>query len=242
MIRGERRRKRRCFSSLLLTPCSLLIFSLFTFHFLLSPAQAQRWTIQTAAFRDYRDAIAAVDQLRTQGFDAYSEFAMGNDGQQYARVRIGCFDSRETAELTVQRLIGSYTKEAASVELTPGAPVQSCLMRSVGFIVPTTWYIYITTPEYAVFMFDFQGKQAFIKFDGTTWQMGQNVSEIGVAASGSSATSGYFSEVAASPYPQIIYNAGIPIFITYGRLLWQRYDIAVIAEGNTIVAYQIQRP
>jgi hypothetical protein len=213
----------------------------FLFYFIFFPAQAQLWTIQTAAFRDYRDAIAAVDQLKTQGFEAYTEFAMGNDNQQYTRVRIGCFDSKETAELTVQRLLGTYTKEAASVTLTPGSPIPTCLSRSIGFVMPATWYIYITTPEYAVFMVDFQGKQAFLKFDGQNWQIGQNLSELGVNASGSSPTSGYFSEIAASPYPQIIYNNGSPLFITQGRLLWQRYDVAVIAEGDLVVAYQIIR-
>jgi SPOR domain len=223
-------------------PALLLVyFLLLTSYFLLSTAYAQLWTIQTAAFRDYRDAIAAVDQLKTQGFDAYSEFAMGSDNQQYTRVRIGCFDSKETADLTVQRLLGAYTKEAASVTLSPGTPIPTCLMRSIGFIAPSTWYIYSTTPDYAVFMVDFQGKQAFIKYDGATWQMGQNLSELGVTASGPSPGSGYFSEVAASPYPQIIYTNGASRFITQGRLLWQRYDIAVIAEGDTVVAYQIVR-
>ncbi len=219
---------------LLIAHCSLLI----TFFI---PAQAQLWTIQTAAFRDYRDAIAAVDQLKTQGFEAYSEFAMGDDSQQYTRVRIGCFDSKETADLTVQRLLGAYTKEAASVALTPGTPIPTCLSRSIGFVTPSTWYIYITTSDYAVFMVDFQGKQAFLKFDGTTWQMGQNLSELGVTATGSSPGSGYFSEVAASPYPQIIYSNGTPLFVTQGRLLWQRYDVAVIAEGDIVVAYQITK-
>ena len=222
------------------SPFSLLaLFLLSPFYFSLSFAQL--WTIQTAAFRDYRDAIAAVDQLKTQGFAAYSEFAMGTDNQQYTRVRIGCFDSKETADLTVQRLLGAYTKEAASVTLTPGTPIPTCLMRSIGFVLPSTWYVYLTTPDYAVFMVDFQGRQAFLKFDGANWQMGQTLSELGVNASGLSATSGYFSEIAASPYPQIIYNSGAPLFITQGRLLWQRYDVAVIAEGDTVVAYQIVR-
>jgi hypothetical protein len=224
-----------------LSPFLKNLFLLFTFYFLLSPAYAQLWTIQTAAFRDYRDAIAAVDQLKTQGFEAYSEFAMGTDNQQYTRVRIGCFDSKETADLTVQRLLGAYTKEAAAVTLTPGTPIPTCLMRSIGFVLPSTWYTYISTPDYAVFMVDFQGSQAFLKFDGVSWLMGQNLSELGVTASGSSPTSGYFSEIAASPYPQIIYNSGTPLFITQGRLLWQRYDVAVIAEGDTVVAYQIVR-
>ena len=217
---------------------SLLSF-LFFFLSLPSLAFAQLWTIQSAAFRDYRDAIAAVDQLRSQGFDAYSEFAMSSDNQQYARVRVGCFDTKETAALTAQRLLGSFTKEAEPVTLTQGAPVRTCLYRSLGFITPSSWYIYLTLPEMAVFMVDFQGKQAFIKHDGTAWQLGQNLGEIGVSGSSSVGTSGYFNEIPASPYPQILYNNGAALFITHGRLLWQKGDVAIIAESTAVVAYQI---
>lgn len=229
------------FSYLLPPTFYLLALLLFSFHFLSPPTLAQLWTIQTAAFRDYRDATAAVEQLKTQGFEAYSEFTMGSDNQQYSRVRIGCFDSKETAELIVQRLLGTVTKEAVSVPLTPGIAMPTCIMRSIGFIQPATWYVYITTPDYAVFMVDLQGKQAFIKYDGASWQLGQSLGELGVSANSSSPGSGYFSELAASPYPQIIYSNGASMFITQGRLLWQRYDAAVIAEGDAVVAYQIVR-
>jgi SPOR domain len=224
--------------SLLLSPVSCLLFFL-TFP---SLASAQLWTIQAAAFRDYRDATAAVDQLKTQGFDAYSEFAMSSDNQQYARVRVGCFDTKETATLTAQRLVGTFTKEAEPVILTQGAPVTTCLYRSIGFITPSTWYVYMTLPEVAVLMVDFQGRQAFIKHDGTSWQLGQNLTDLGLVGGNSVTTNGYFSESPASPYPQILYSSGTILFITQGRLLWQKGDVAVVAEGNAVVAYQIVRP
>jgi hypothetical protein len=205
-------------------------------------ASAQQWTIQTVAFRDYRDAQAAVEQLKALGFEAYTEFANGTDGLQYARVRVGCFDSKETADLSVQRLAGSYTQEAVAVPMNAGAPVPYCVRREVGFITPTTWYLYFTTPTEAVFMIDLQGKQAFLKHSGASWQMGQHLGEVGVTSVPASVgTSGYFSEVAASPYPQILYRSDVTILVSQGRLLWQTANVAVVQENDTIVAYHIDR-
>ncbi len=214
---------------------------LLAFYFLLSFCHAQ-WTIQTVAFRDYRDAQAAVNQLEALGFEAYTEFANGSDGLQYARVRVGCFDSEETATLTVQHLAGSYMREAVAVPLSAGAPVPYCVRREVGFITPTTWYTYFTSATEAAFMVDFQGKQAFLKHDGVSWQMGQTLGEIGITAVPASATnSGYFSEVAASPYPQILYRSDVTLLISQGRLLWQKANVAVVQEEDMIVAYHVDK-
>jgi hypothetical protein len=219
-----------------------LFSSLLFFHLLLCFSHAQQWTIQTVAFRDFRDAQAAVTQLQALGFEAYSEFADGSDGLQYARVRVGCFDSKETADLTVQRLVGSYTKEAVAAPLSSGAPVPYCVRRQVGFITPSTWYTYFTTATDAAFMVDFSGRQAFLKHDGVTWQMGQSLGEIGVTAIPTSVgTSGYFSEVAASPYPQILYRSDIIILISQGKLLWQKGNVVVVQENDTVTAYFVDR-
>ncbi len=213
-----------------------------TFYLLFSFAQTQQWTIQTVAFRDFRDAQAAVEQLQALGFEAYSEFASGSDGLQYARVRVGCFDSKETAALTAQRLVGSYTKEAVAVPLSTGAPVPYCIRRDIGFLTPAIWYTYFTTANEAAFMVDFQGQQAFLKYDGSSWHMGQSLSEIGVTAVPTSVgTNGYFSEVAASPYPQILYRSDITILISQGKLLWQKANVAVVQENDTVVAYFVNR-
>jgi hypothetical protein len=217
----------------LLPPTSYLLFCF---------SSAQQWTIQTAAFRDYRDAQAAVQQFLSLGFEAYAEFSSGSDGLQYARVRVGCFDSKETADLTVQRLVGSYTREAVAVPLSNGAPVPYCVRRQIGFITPATWYTYFTTPTEATFMVDFQGKQAFLKHDGVNWNMGQSLGEIGISSVPASVgTSGYFSEVAASPYPQILYRSDVLILVSQGRLLWQKGHVAVVQENDQIVAYFVDK-
>jgi hypothetical protein len=217
-------------------------FLFYLFSFLLCFSHAQQWTIQTVAFRDYRDAQAATEQLQALGFEAYSEFTNGSDGLQYARVRVGCFDSKETAELTVQRLVGSYTREAVAVPLSSGAPVPYCIRREVGFLTPTTWYTYFTTANEAAFMVDLQGKQAFLKHDGSSWHMGQSLAEISVTAVPASVgTSGYFSEVAASPYPQILYRSDLILLISQGKLLWQKGTVAVVQENDTVVAYFVDK-
>jgi hypothetical protein len=211
----------------------LLVFTSF--------AQAQ-WTIQTVAFRDYRDAQAAVQQLQTLGFEAYTEFSNGTDGLQYARVRVGCFDSKETADLTVQRLVNSYTKEAVAVQLSAGAAVPYCVRREIGFITPTTWYTYFTSANEATFMVDFQGQQAFLKQDGSSWHLGQTLGEIGITAVPASVmTTGYFSEVAASPYPQILYRSEVTLLISQGKLLWQKANVAVVKENDSVVAYYVEK-
>ena len=221
---------------------AIFAFLLSSVSFLFSPISAQQWTIQTVAFRDYRDAQAAVQQLQALGFEAYVEFSNGSDGLQYARVRVGCFDSQETADLSVQRLIGVYTKEAVSVPLSSGAPVPYCIRREVGFVTPTTWYTYFTTVAEATFMVVVQEKQAFLKHDGVTWQLGQNLSEVGVATVPPSVgTSGYFSEVAASPFPQILYRSDITLLVSQGRLLWQKGNVALVQEDDVIAAYYVDK-
>ncbi len=223
-------------------PAPRILFFLFPFSLLLPFASAEQWTIQTVAFRDFRDAQAAVQQLQSLGFEAYSEFSSGADGLQYARVRVGCFDSKETADLTVQRLVGSYTKEAVSVPLSAGAPVPYCIRREIGFITPTTWYTYFTTATEATFMVDFQGQQAFLKHDGATWAMGQSLGEIGITTVPASVgTSGYFSEMAASPYPQILYRSDLTILISQGKLLWQKGNLSLVQENDAVVAYFVDK-
>jgi hypothetical protein len=223
----------------------VILFFSFLFYlssFLCFFTSAQQWTIQTVAFRDYRDAQAAVQQLQSLGFEAYVEFSNGSDNLQYARVRVGCFDSQETADLTVQRLVGVYTKEAVSVPMSSGAPVPYCIRREVGFIAPTQWHTYFTTATEATFMVVVQEKQAFLKHDGTRWQMGQNLSEIGVTAVPPSVgTSGYFSELAASPFPQILYRSDLTLLVSQGKLLWQKGNTALVQEDDVIVAYYVEK-
>jgi hypothetical protein len=217
---------------------SCLCFIVYFFSF----SHAQQWTIQTVAFRDYRDAQAAAQQLQALGFEAYIEFSNGSDGLQYARVRVGCFDSKETAELTVQRLIGSYTKEAVAMPMSAGAQVPYCVRREVGFITPSTWYTYFTSASEAVFMVDFQGKQAFLRHDGVTWHMGQTLADIGISTIPPSVTnSGYFSEVAASPSAQILYRSEVTLLVSQGKLLWQKGTVAIVQENDMIVAYHVEK-
>jgi hypothetical protein len=138
--------------------------------------------------------------------------------------------------------VGSYTKEAVAVPMSAGASVPYCVRREIGFITPTTWYTYFTTTTEAVFMVDFQSKQAFLKHDGAAWNMGQSLGEIGITAVPASVgTSGYFSEVAASPYPQILYRSDITLLISQGKLLWQKANVAVVQENDTIVAYFVDK-
>jgi hypothetical protein len=81
-----------------------------------------------------------------------------------------------------------------------------------------------------------------LKHDGAVWQMGKNLSEVGVTAVPPSVgTSGYFSEVAASPFPQILYQSEVSLLISQGKLLWQKANVALVQESDMIVAYYVDK-
>src|SRR5690606_15550056 len=98
------------------------------------------WSVQVVALRDFREAQAAVTELRVLEFDAYTEFAM-SDGQQYVRVRTGCFTTREAAESLANVMRGHITADAEAVEMTPGASVSGCVDEEVGFLSSYAWQL-----------------------------------------------------------------------------------------------------
>ncbi|HZJ08443.1 MAG TPA: SPOR domain-containing protein [Trueperaceae bacterium] len=98
----------------------------------------ERWAVQVVALRDYREAQAAADDLRTLGFEAYTEFAM-LDAQQWVRVRVGCFASREAADAMAEALRARITAQAQAVELSPGAKLSGCTQEVVGFLNAYGW-------------------------------------------------------------------------------------------------------
>src|SRR5690606_6641598 len=82
----------------------------------LSVANAQeQWAVQVVALRDFREAQSTAADLRLLGLDAYTEFAMLNS-QQWVRVRIGCFGSREAADAMAEALRTRITADAQAVE------------------------------------------------------------------------------------------------------------------------------
>src|SRR5690606_11333307 len=131
---------------------------------------SQAWSVQVVALRDYREAQAAVTELRVLEFDAYTEFAM-LEGQQYVRVRAGCYTTRAAAEAAAAVMRGRITTEAEAVEATPGAPVIGCVQEEVGFLNSYDWELMSRPPAVPVFDVTVAGVAARVIHDGRTWSV-----------------------------------------------------------------------
>src|SRR5690625_6750426 len=100
---------------------------------LLAGAVSAQWTVQVAAYQDYRQAQGQVRSLQELGFDAYTEFVT-RGGTQFARVRVGCFDSEDSAAAFAADMQGNVTAEAVPQELTPGSGGIACVTWDPGFL------------------------------------------------------------------------------------------------------------
>jgi len=205
---------------------------LLCFVFLLSPVLAQSWTVQVAAFADYREAVTLVDQFKAQGFDSYSEFFM-QGGKQLVRVRVGCFESQDDA-LALAKLLPE--REKLAVPLTQSATPLACVNRTIGFKTPANWGRYQETPNHIDFWASLSSVTAFIRFDGSDWSVIQAsqyqpepVTSTGI---------GYFREEASTIR---LYYPNLPVLVvTSGTLIWQSALSAVILENDQLVAYQLR--
>lgn len=197
-----------------------------------APALAQSWTLQTNAFSDYREAVAAVDSFKAQGFDSYSEFFMQN-GKQLVRVRIGCFESKDDA-LAFASLVSSAEKVA--LPMTENAATLFCTNRSVGFKTPSNWGRYQETPTHIDFWVSLKDVTAYLRFDSSAWRIIQSGSYRPEAATVTGV--GYFREEASGLIK--LYYPGLSVLtITSGTLIWQNALSAVILENEQLVAYQL---
>lgn len=199
---------------------------------------AEQWSVQTIAFRDYRDATQLVGTLRNQGYDAYTEFVMIGD-QQYARVRVGCFINRDGAEYIAQQL-KTITAEAQAVPYTAGADTSFCVERLLGFHIPNTWQIYKQTATMIIFEVEVASQTAYVYFNGQRWRIAQTLQDL---------PSNLTSNVQTStPAPSFISKDNAVHFVTptlesfvlcEGTVLWHDDDSAVVQEGDALVAYRV---
>jgi len=189
------------------------------------------WTVQTVALRDLREARAAAAELRTLGLDGYTEFAM-SQGKQYVRVRLGCFQDRETADAMARVLRGRVTKEAVSVQLTLGAPVRGCVERQVGFIKPSRWQ-----PDGAGvgdFHVEVAGQRARVVYAGTRWAVLQ-ANDLSPARSWPVRLRARQTKLAGRPAVAVELDAG-SVVLCPGTLLGVVGDAAIVEEEASVVA------
>lgn len=199
-------------------------------------AQGQTWTIQTASFNDYRLAQRSLDRLLSAGFDSYNEFFM-EKGRQFVRVRVGCFESRETAQnfLNTMNSLG----QTSAYVVTNTNTSSSCINRSIGFITPKRWGTYSLNNENIIFWVNIAGLTAFISHSYLGWQISQTSNDLLVDSAQEKLAPEYYTQT----------NEDSPIYValpnqkayklTAGKLLWHSGIIAVVLENDMVVSYKL---
>ena len=202
-------------------------------------AAQELWTVQTVAFPDYRQAQEAEAELAELGFDVYTEFTM-NDGQQYTRVRIGCFESRHAAELTATLLAGRMTREAVVQPLTPGAAVSFCLRADVGFIKPGDWTIQNQDSLQIVFRVSLAGHTGYVRMRDAEWLLLTEIEPATVAPSGPTYR---FEQLTVAGVQMVRASiGGHNLNVCPGTLLWQSGRTAVVERADSVVACVVEAP
>jgi hypothetical protein len=196
-------------------------------------ASAQQWTVQAAAFQDYRQATALVAELSALGLDAYTEFVM-QDGRQYARVRAGCFSTRDAADSSAGDIRGRITAEAVAQPLTTGATPRACIDWVPGFLKPAVWQIVRRATD-IVFRVEFGGQVGYLLHDGSGWQFGHALPN---ATRGSRSEPAGFREVSVggAALTQARLADGSWVYACGGRLLWQQGRTAVVERADSVIA------
>ncbi len=197
-------------------------------------ASAQElWTVQTVAFPDYRQAQDARTELRDHGFDAYTEFTMF-EGQQYARVRIGCFNRRDLAQWLADFMTPAYTSEAVVVPFTDGAPAGFCVNDDIGFIKPTDWGVQSQDSQQIIFRVHLAGHTGFVRMRNNEWRL---LTEIEPATAPVSGRSLQFEQVTMAGSQVILaHTPGGRRLVCPGQLIWQTGMSAVMERGSLVTA------
>lgn len=216
----------------------LLLFLLTTLLILPAvAAQEERWTIQTVAFPDYRLAEAEVDRLAAMGFDVYTEFTMF-EGNQYTRIRVGCFETRPAAELMAGIMAAGITVEAVVQPFTEGSSPSFCLRDDIGFIKPADWSVQAQDSQQIVFRVQLGGHTGFVRMRGGDWRL---LTAIEPATATPAGITLPFEQVTAVGQPVVRTTiAGRQRLICPGRLLWQSGRTAVVERANTVAGCMVE--
>lgn len=200
-------------------------------------ATAAGWTIQTVALRDFRDAQTTVDDLRGFGLDAYSEFAMW-EGEQFVRVRFGCFFSREIAEEMAVRVRTSFIDDAVPVERTPGAPTDGCLEEGTGFLKPANWrQLGEGVPAFEVMVGE---TTAVVRHTGRRWRVSQADEPLPPLGPPSEPrfSQGLLLDIAVVE----TVRGEFSLVVCPGRMLAEIGDVVIVDRGDRIVSCRLRQP
>jgi hypothetical protein len=206
-----------------------------------SAQPAPGWTVQVVALRDFREAQAAVTELKVLEFDAYTEFSM-LEGQQYVRVRTGCFTTRDGAEALATVMRGRVTAEAEAVEITPGAPVRGCVEEDVGFLNSYDWELMSRSTGVPSFRVTISGVIARLVHDGRRWTVLQGDGEPQAERASDAATARIVQRrVGGTPFAALDSLPG-PVLLCPGTLVTTVADVAIVERTDVIVACRMLVP
>lgn len=197
------------------------------------PLLEERWAVQVVALRDYREAQEQAESLRTLGFEAYTEFAM-LDGQQWVRVRLGCFGSREAAEAMADALRARITAEARAVEFSQGTRVQACTEEVIGFLNAYDWRLLDETGP-VTFAVKVAGVPAIVAHDGARWRVVQEDDNLQLQVSAVPRARFENRRVGGVTF---VGHDGLtgPALVCPGELVASVADVAIVERGDILVA------
>lgn len=225
----------------------LLVWLVFTV------ALAQPWTVQIAAFRDFRVAGEVVAELRELGFDAYYEFVM-NKGLQYARVRVGCFIDGDGAANAAALLTAGVTQEAVVLPMSDQAEPRPCVRFDLGFNEPASWGIHSSQPEAVIFWVELSGHRGYIAHTAGGWQVLQREPSATPGANWLATPSpnpGAIERLPAvggvsygsSPHlDTTVIKARLPgnsLVVAGGELIWSSSHAAIVRSNGTLLAVSL---
>ena len=203
-----------------------------------APAQTDLWTVQTVALRDLREAQATAAALKQSGFDAFTEFAM-DAGLQFVRVRVGCYTSREAAEVMAAALRGRITDAAVVVEASPDAPVAGCVRMDVGFLKPFTWDEVGRAGAAPAFRVVVAGIEAHVTHTGQRWLVLQDGEDVPLMDA--TLPTGSFWQATVGGVSLIgLEGPGGRLLLCPGLLVNTVGDVAISEQGDALVACSLE--
>jgi hypothetical protein len=204
--------------------------------FALGAAAAQApaaWSVQTVAVRDLRLANGIASDLVRLGFDAYTEFAMSDAGEQWVRVRVGCFYGRADADAFARLLRERYVREAVPVPWSGGASRVPCLQRDVGFVAPDGWRQ--QAPGLPSFEVEVAGVRGLVRYRNGAWQVLQAPAT--EASLPLESDVGRFEASTDAGVPFVLERGAAGLrFVCAGELLAQTEDAAIVELDGVVSA------
>ena len=195
----------------------------------------ERWSVQTVAVRDLRVAQGIAADLVALGFDAFTEFAMSG-GEQWVRVRVGCFFGRDDADAFAELLQGRFTRDAVPVPLSEGGAPVACLERDVGFVAPDRWRA--QEPGHASFEVEVAGVVGLVRYQAGRWQVLQAPAAEALAPLPPSEDR--YEQAGGLSVPFVIERTDRgPRFLCAGTLLAQTPEAAVVERDGVVSACRL---